>query len=291
MEYIPSFRDDLHSDVKPSFIAHSFRDEHDAKMMYGLPKVKKFPMPDAKHVRSAIRFFNYAKPSQEQELANAILARMRDYGIDPNDINVGDDNRFKKYLQHSYLAHHGIKGMHWGIRRYQNPDGSLTSQGKKRYSLNPIKRMQQKRADKKALEEKKKAADREYRERLDDLDSRSQMVDKEWLDLCYKYEDPIKADKLDKASNKYWDSYDTEQNEDLLEKCTKLAYDFGYDYGEKAGHDLVKKYGNDAVNRFLDLWSHEGSYYTRAVDFDSMNNRDGVKRFAEQMAQYETDHI
>lgn len=30
------------------------------------------------------------------------------------------------------LYHHGIKGMHWGIRRYQNPDGSLTAAGKKR---------------------------------------------------------------------------------------------------------------------------------------------------------------
>ena len=132
MEYIPSFRDDLHADIQPSFM-HSFRDEHNAKMMYGLPKVKKFPMPDAKHVRSAIRFFNYAKPSQERELANAILARMDDYGIDPDDINIGDDNRFKKYLQHSHLAHHGIKGMHWGVRRYQNPDGSLTDAGRKRY--------------------------------------------------------------------------------------------------------------------------------------------------------------
>ncbi len=136
MEYLPSFRDDLHADIKPSFIAHSFRDEHDAKMMYGLPKVKKFPMPDAKHVRSAIRFFNYAKPSQERALANAILARMDDYGINPNDINVGDDNRFKKYLQHSYLAHHGIKGMHWGIRRYQNPDGSYTKRGLVRHRQN-----------------------------------------------------------------------------------------------------------------------------------------------------------
>lgn len=33
----------------------------------------------------------------------------------------------------SYLQHHGIKGMKWGIRRFQNEDGSLTSAGKQRY--------------------------------------------------------------------------------------------------------------------------------------------------------------
>ena len=31
------------------------------------------------------------------------------------------------------LCHAGIKGMRWGVRRYQNKDGSLTPAGKKRY--------------------------------------------------------------------------------------------------------------------------------------------------------------
>ena len=32
------------------------------------------------------------------------------------------------------LYHWGIKGMKWGVRRYQNPDGSLTADGKSRYA-------------------------------------------------------------------------------------------------------------------------------------------------------------
>lgn len=31
------------------------------------------------------------------------------------------------------LEHHGIKGQKWGVRRYQNADGSLTAEGKARY--------------------------------------------------------------------------------------------------------------------------------------------------------------
>ena len=33
----------------------------------------------------------------------------------------------------AYLAHHGILGQKWGIRRFQNEDGSLTEAGKERY--------------------------------------------------------------------------------------------------------------------------------------------------------------
>lgn len=31
------------------------------------------------------------------------------------------------------LCHHGVKGMRWGVRRYQNKDGSLTEAGKKKF--------------------------------------------------------------------------------------------------------------------------------------------------------------
>ena len=37
---------------------------------------------------------------------------------------------------YGYLAHHGIKGQKWGVRRYENPDGTLTEAGKKRYRTN-----------------------------------------------------------------------------------------------------------------------------------------------------------
>lgn len=60
------------------------------------------------------------------------------------------------------LYHHGVKGMHWGIRRYQNKDGSLTPAGKKRYADDPgLKKVDSAKADLKAAKrEYNKAANR-----------------------------------------------------------------------------------------------------------------------------------
>ena len=35
------------------------------------------------------------------------------------------------------LYHYGVKGQKWGIRRYQNPNGTLTEEGKIRYGVDP----------------------------------------------------------------------------------------------------------------------------------------------------------
>lgn len=88
----------------------------DEDMKYGLPKKKKYPMPDRDHVMSAIKFFNYVSPADEKELARNIIARIREYGI--TGINVGENNRFRKYYnpEEKVLEHHGILGMKWGVQ-------------------------------------------------------------------------------------------------------------------------------------------------------------------------------
>lgn len=42
-------------------------------------------------------------------------------------------NTFDYFDGDIYLEHHGILGQKWGVRRYQNKDGTLTDEGKKRY--------------------------------------------------------------------------------------------------------------------------------------------------------------
>lgn len=42
---------------------------------------------------------------------------------------------------HDFLAHHGVIGQKWGHRRYQNPDGSLTPEGRRHWGLSDTSKM------------------------------------------------------------------------------------------------------------------------------------------------------
>ena len=92
------------------------------------------------------------------ELANHVIKDQYDIPVSqiPKRVSKEDVERWEekqreeaKKLQHSfendeYLAHYGILGMKWGIRRYQNSDGSLTTAGKARYNDSGVRRASQK---------------------------------------------------------------------------------------------------------------------------------------------------
>lgn len=84
------------------------------------------------------------------------------------------------------LKHYGIKGMKWGVRRFQNSDGSLTSEGRRRYSGEDLKDTQKKVEKGKAMVDgvkktRTKAVEKQHEKKIkDDL---SKMSDQELRDI------------------------------------------------------------------------------------------------------------
>lgn len=60
-----------------------------------------------------------------------------------------------------HLMHHGVKGQRWGIRRYQNADGSLTEKGYKHYKVNLDGSFKSERNQRKYIRDSEKIAKRE----------------------------------------------------------------------------------------------------------------------------------
>lgn len=63
---------------------------------FGLPSKRKYPLDTEKHVRSAVRFFNYVDKEDEEELANNIIKAIKRFDI---KISIGENNRLSNYYQ------------------------------------------------------------------------------------------------------------------------------------------------------------------------------------------------
>lgn len=75
------------------------------------------------------------------------------------------------FYDYNYLEHYGILGQKWGVRRFQNPDGTLTEEGKKRYNDDTPESETWKK------DEAKKLSDEELRRRNNRLQSERQYRD------------------------------------------------------------------------------------------------------------------
>ena len=137
------------------------------------------------------------------------------------------------YLHSSELYHHGILGMKWGVRRYQNKDGSLTAAGRKRYAKEEYKN--NKKIAKEKYRAAKESADRQYEsdtvEKRQALDQEKERFAEKNAETNRRYERKIRAQEniRNKAKEEmdFWedpDSYFYQENQEkYINANTKIS--------------------------------------------------------------------
>ncbi len=149
---------------------------------------------------------------------------------------------------YNVLCHHGIKGQKWGIRRYQNEDGSLTIEGKKRYGSGQYAQAAKefgKTYDSKKLTEMIKQ-DKRYTDYL--------KKNKSILEEFQKLEDKEDSMEKEKTKLRKSDEYDKE-----LDKITKkLSKDFK--------NDEYAPPGSDRFDEMIDM--HMEDWLDKKLNFD-----------------------
>ena len=69
---------------------------------FGIPQERKYPLDTESHVRSAVKMFNYVEPKYEEQLAKAVIKKMKKFGI--KDMKISKENRLYKYINESSLT-------------------------------------------------------------------------------------------------------------------------------------------------------------------------------------------
>lgn len=154
------------------------------------------------------------------------------------------------------LAHHGILGQRWGIRRYQNPDGSLTAKGRARYGTEEnLKKVQTARAEAEAYRIRSKAESKQAKadaklankiakredKRLDKISKEDLKREKKYLKEQNKYR--IKQEKKYEKKTKNFDNNRHRDNE-FLDKVIKPV-------ALNAGSKVLDKYVSKKLDDFL----------------------------------------
>ena len=135
------------------------------------------------------------------------------------------------------LYHHGIKGQRWGVRRFQNKDGSLTSKGKSRYRKGAeIFREHSKLSDEK--EAKLKKSSKEYQQLKNEY---TKLTDKYDLDNQWGHEN----DSAYKATTRNFAQIKRDILEDDINRMDDV---FSKKAEEYANKEILKKYGDTALS-------------------------------------------
>ena len=141
-------------------------------------------------------------------------------------------------MDNNELTHHGTKGMRWGIRRYQNPDGSLKPAGRKRYGSDGDGNAGGKKTTKgKASSDKTSAPKKKSVSEMTDAELTS-AIRRSQLEAQYKQLNPEKVSSGKKFMSKM-----------INEAIVPAAVSSGRRFLEKALGDMIeKKFGDGAAD-------------------------------------------
>ena len=170
--------------------------------------------------------------------------------------------------EEEYLAHHGTKGQRWGVRRFQNSDGSLTAAGKLRYSVGNGGRSISKKVDPKSAAKLKKQQIKEYAklERLKIKEAaKNEKLEKKKSHISNKeYVKTLSDEKLKAINNR--DIAENTWLKNHPEKKTVGKY-IADDLLKPAFEKAMKEQVNNYVNKFV-------NYSTKKVVDSILNSPD-----------------